>query len=160
MTPKSILHQLDLDRPFTFQALCTWIEARTHRQLDFRAWTLPPSITGAWLRSPTTDYVFYPDDAGPGHQRHCQLHELAHILCDHNPVSQDAGLVAAALGQACPAGAVVRALYRHRYTHAQEREAETLATRLEMRLIAGPTQVFDDADLDRHVQRCLAQQDL
>lgn len=158
--PKNPLRRLDLGDWFTFQELTDQVETLTQRRLVFRPWQMPPAISGAWLRSPTTDHVFYPQDAGPGHQRHCQLHELGHILAGHRPVSADVNLIAIALGQARPAGEVAQALYRHRYTSQEEREAEELATRLEIRLVAGPAQVFDDEVLDRHVQVCLARQDL
>lgn len=156
-THNPTLRRLDLGERFTFQELAGRVEVLTGRQLVLWPWQMPPGISGAWLRSPATDYIFYPADTSPGHQRHCQLHELGHILAGHEPVSDDAGLIATALDQTCPSGEVVRALYRHRYTTVEEKEAETLATLLMTRLAVAPDVVFDDEDLDHHVQACLQQ---
>ncbi len=151
---RSLLRKLGLDQPLTFEALCDRIEARTRRRLEFKPWTLPSAITGAWFRSPAADYVFYPTGTAPGHQRHCQLHELAHILLGHEPVSEDTELVTAAIGLTGPAGTVAHVLYRHSYASTLERAAETLATRLTIHLVE-PAAAFEDEDLDRHVQNCL-----
>jgi len=40
---------------------------------------------GGWMAFSTEDIVFVRENASPLHREHIVLHELGHILCDHEP---------------------------------------------------------------------------
>src|SRR6185436_10468256 len=40
---------------------------------------------GVWLSLPEVDYVFYEPETSQLHREHIILHELGHLLCEHQP---------------------------------------------------------------------------
>lgn len=100
------------------------------------------------------DYIFYAQDAPRPHQEHIILHELAHLLCDHQSGPAQAELLQALLFPHLDQSLVRTALTtlgRARYDTRQEREAELLATLIEHRWLRrrrGRGEL-DLADLDK-----------
>lgn len=78
---------------------------------------------GAWIAEPSVDVVFYEERAAPLHQRHIILHELGHLLCDHDGL--DGTDLATLLSGIDPSDEGLRGT---RYTDAEEQEAEMIAT--------------------------------
>ena len=123
--------------------------------------------TGLWVRRPEMDQIVY-DTAGTElHQSHVILHELSHMLCNHEGIAFDRGAVAqrsirgSDLGEgtgevldSLPDPLVdarrcgVRVRHRAAYDDAQELQAETLAFVIwqaaDLRLIS-----MDDSDTAR-----------
>jgi hypothetical protein len=85
----SMLFQaLDYDfSSLTIESFVRWVEKQQGgRRIECKAWPLPASVSGAWLATPTCDYIFFPADVHPLHRTHILLHELAHMLCGHRPI--------------------------------------------------------------------------
>ncbi|MFE2284390.1 hypothetical protein ACFXDJ_09470 [Streptomyces sp. NPDC059443] len=86
------------------------------------------SLNGMWVSTPMADFVIYAACATRAHQEHIIAHELGHIMCDHQSVSDmDDGI----LGQLFPDISPVivrRVLQRTKYSHRNEQEAETIAS--------------------------------
>lgn len=81
---------------------------------------------GAWIAEPSVDVVFYEECAAPLHQRHIILHELGHILCDHEGL--DGADVAALLSGTDRSDEGLHTPRGTRYTDTEEQEAEMIAT--------------------------------
>jgi hypothetical protein len=74
------------------------------------------------------DYVFYEHETSQLHREHIILHELGHLLCEHQPTEViDAEVVAQLFPHLNPA-VVHRVLGRTTYTAVEEQEAEMLAS--------------------------------
>jgi hypothetical protein len=106
----------------------------------------------AVVQTATTDYVFYDPDSTPFHRDHIILHEVSHILCDHDGAggSVATDLLAPNLDERL----VRRILGRSVYHTAEEIEAEELAAAIR-RLAERHTDLYSApaADVDRSVIR-------
>ncbi len=125
---QALLKSLDYDFDnFTMEGFRSYLEQRRGRKLIFVPWTMPASVTGAWLAADGCDFVFYDRNALPIHQAHIQLHEMAHMVCDHSGLKTDAlGLQAfRAFG---PTQETDRLLLRSAHSDLDEMDAETLAS--------------------------------
>lgn len=95
---------------------------------------LQQTLCGLWLGLPSRDLIFISDDLSGLHRDHVILHELAHLLLDHQVVDAVSIEEMASLFPSLPAALVKRMLQRSHYDTEQEREAEELAS-----AIAGKT---------------------
>ena len=82
---------------------------------------------GVWIATDSTDYIAFDSATSPLHGDHIILHELGHLLCEHDsaelsPLESIAGLV-----QTIDPALVRRVAGRTVYATAEEREAEVLA---------------------------------
>jgi hypothetical protein len=83
---KALLTELDFDfREFTMDRFVAWVQERKGREIRFIPWQMPPGMFGLWMSDAEDpcEHVFFDSVAPPLHQVHIQLHELAHIICDH-----------------------------------------------------------------------------
>lgn len=110
-----------------------------------------PSLPcGALIKTATTDYILYTPGATPLHREHIIVHEVAHMLFEH-----ENGLTALELGPtlfpALDPRLVRQVLSRASYTTDEEREAETFASLLvqEARQAPPPTAGPCSSVLDR-----------
>ncbi|MEV6809974.1 hypothetical protein [Streptomyces sp. NPDC051132] len=138
----AILGGLPLDdaRPVTIDALCAAIEQRSGRRLALSP--LPEQagtagLCGLWISLGDTDHIFYEASTNAFHQRHIILHELSHLLLDHE-TERDGGGPPPGLDALFPGldPAMVRRLLargRTDYTERQEQQAELLATLIHQR---------------------------
>ncbi|MEV0845484.1 hypothetical protein AB0J21_06265 [Streptomyces sp. NPDC049954] len=86
-----------------------------------------PGPSGLWIASGSADYIFYQRETSKVHQDHIILHEIGHIMADHQ--SQDTG--GEVLRHPLPAldaEVVEGALWRSSHDEDREREAELVAT--------------------------------
>jgi hypothetical protein len=74
------------------------------------------------------EYIGYPADTTPLHQRHIVLHEVGHLLCGHRGGSTLSPATERSLMPHLSGELVRRVLGRDGYTEPQEREAELFAT--------------------------------
>ena len=125
---QALLESLDYDfDDFTLEGFRSYLEHRRGRKLVFVPWQLPASLTGAWLAADGCDFVFYARDTLPIHQAHIQLHEMAHMLCDHTGMEIDDAIIRA-FRAFCPSQEAERLLLRSTHSDLDELEAETLAS--------------------------------
>lgn len=116
-----------------------WLAARRGRPIHLMPMALPPELFGAWIKSQQADYIFYEAASPEVHVVHILLHELSHVLLDHQTLPLDDGLTLLLHyghnRQAPAAFQQVEALFRNiNYTDAQEHEAETLSALIQLRV--------------------------
>ncbi|MGW6845750.1 hypothetical protein [Streptomyces sp. NPDC054958] len=82
-----LIGPLQVPRPFTITNLSALVANRRGRPL--RLLPLPggdsgeSGVCGMWIAFADTDHVYYSEVTSPVHQTHIILHELAHMLLDH-----------------------------------------------------------------------------
>lgn len=133
------LSQLPLPAPFTVDRFKEALVIHRGRSLTINAMpTLGPEApSGVWIATETADHVFVDETARTLHREHIVLHELAHIVCDHQGAPAMTDEDVAALLPALNVEMVARVLGRTRYTQDEEQEAELLATMIAQRVNHG-----------------------
>ncbi|GGM68440.1 hypothetical protein GCM10012275_43670 [Longimycelium tulufanense] len=128
---RRLLRELDIRPPLDVASLCARVGQHRGRPLRLRAHSSTvPEPFGAWIATPTEDYILYQRETSPAHQDHIILHELGHMVAGHQHRGE---VYHDDLVNEVPyltAEAVRRALRRSSlsYDDAQEREAELVAT--------------------------------
>jgi hypothetical protein len=125
-----------LDIPDPFEAELFYAQIGTYRRKKLL--TLPVGLradgpSGFWIGTATTDYIVYEKNTSPLHRMHIILHEVGHILCDH----QSAGSApldgfASHLDDAL----VERLLAREHGNSTEEQEAELIAYLIHSKIAA------------------------
>lgn len=138
------LNDLDYDfRHFTLESFVEWIAVQRRRPILLHPMPLPPELFGAWIPGASADYVFYDDGPFQLHATHILLHELSHILLNHQTVPleshigqwMESGLTSADPNQLEAALETAQGLCRSvTYTDRQEFEAETLSSLIQSRI--------------------------
>jgi len=142
---QALLDSLDYDfRQFTLEDFTRWLERRRGRKISFVPWTMPPSMSGAWIAEANgdRDYVFYADETHGIHQAHIKLHELAHMLCGHSTAEVDKKQTRALLRQTIQDPTIIHGvlLRSHTRTSEKDREAETLTVLIQDRVLSNKLQ--------------------
>jgi hypothetical protein len=120
--------------PFDANELCAMVAARRGRPIRLVPMDGLTGVCGLWVATATTDLVFYERVTTPPHQEHIILHELSHMLCDHQRAALSG--LAAQVEELLPnldPEMVHRVLGRAGYTSEEEREAELLASLIRQR---------------------------
>ncbi|ANZ14884.1 hypothetical protein O1L44_02740 [Streptomyces noursei] len=131
------LRELDVQPPLSVEALCKALGEKRGRPIELRAYPLPqPGPSGLWFETSMVDIIIYQQETTKLHQDHIILHEIGHILADHQ--SDDRVDEWHALIAGLVPSAIRRALGRCTYDDAQEQEAELVAT-----IILGWASVLD-----------------
>lgn len=68
---------------FTLPSFEAWLRRHRQRALEVKGQPWPPNLYGAWIYTPTKDFVFFDNQTPPVHQLHILLHEFSHMLCGH-----------------------------------------------------------------------------
>ena len=144
---------IDLPAPFDLDTFVAQLAARRGRPIHLIPFELPPGAPGGLcLSTDAADYVVVTSAATGAQRVHIALHELAHLLLEHQLHLVDgAGDGPPLFRHLDPA--VVRAMFaRTNYSSRQEQEAEVLASLLGQR--AGlwrpaPRQEPDDPLVER-----------
>jgi hypothetical protein len=77
----SLVDELDLPRPFTFEGFRATLEQHCHRRVILAAAAMPPGApSGVWLRTDPADYLYYEEWTSPFHQAHIAATLAAHLL--------------------------------------------------------------------------------
>lgn len=124
-----MIRQFKVPRPFDLQQFKHELERVRRRQIRFvPVATTSRSPCGLWLADESTDYVFFEASTSPLHQVHIALHELGHMLWEHQGISPfTEEFLAGAMPNLDPA-ALRRVLGRTTFSATQEQEAEMFAT--------------------------------
>ncbi|MBN2258699.1 MAG: hypothetical protein JW704_12935 [Anaerolineaceae bacterium] len=70
---------------FSINHFTRWLEQRRNRPISYIPYHIDhPDIYGVWLADECKDYIIYESNTLPVHQVHIQLHECAHMLCNHS----------------------------------------------------------------------------
>ncbi|POX43037.1 hypothetical protein C3486_02110 [Streptomyces sp. Ru73] len=125
---KRELRALDIHPPLRVGELCQQLGERRGRPIRLVPHRMPvPGPFGAWIATPAADYILYQQETTASHQRHIILHEVGHILADHQSEAVDDDELCAGVPNLAP-GSVRRLLRRTSYDEEHEREAELVAT--------------------------------
>jgi hypothetical protein len=125
----ALVDQLDIPEPFDAAELCRRLAERRHRPIRL----VPIALSGdgpcgLWLAARNADYVFYEQRTSRLHQEHIILHEVGHLVCqhEHSPLLDDEA--ATALLPSLDPAMVERALKRTGYSAREEQQAEMIAS--------------------------------
>ncbi|MGW7022530.1 hypothetical protein [Streptomyces decoyicus] len=119
---------ITLPEPFSAQELCTQLRRERDRPLHLLPLptpTVPNTPTGMWLVTARGDYIFYDAQTSLLHQEHIIMHEIGHMLCGHQSVTDGQRLLRH-IEVTDPA--IQQVLPRIRYSDGQEQEAEMIAS--------------------------------
>jgi hypothetical protein len=120
---------LDLPSPFDVQAFCHSVEHARGRTIRLVPRALPTgSPSGLCVSTKTSDYIFYEAQTSPLHQEHIILHEVAHLICEHQAFSASHHEVSQLLLPDLDPQVVQRVLGRTSYPMWAEQEAEMIAS--------------------------------
>ncbi|MGP4001053.1 hypothetical protein [Streptomyces sp. 8N706] len=125
---KRALRDLGIQPPLKVDVLCRLLGEHRGRPIRLIPYSLPvPGPFGLWIATGTADYVLYQKETSPAHQDHIILHEVGHILADHQ--SDDSyGEVWRQTMPDISLDVIKKALRRTSYDEDREREAELVAT--------------------------------
>ncbi|MFF3911459.1 hypothetical protein ACFYZJ_37255 [Streptomyces sp. NPDC001848] len=125
---RRMLQQLDVKPPLDVEALCRLLGEQRRRPIQLMPYPLPvPGPFGLWIASASADYVFYQLETSKVHQDHIILHEIGHIMADHQGSESDDAYLERQLPD-LSTDVVNKALRRSSYAEKHEREAELVAT--------------------------------
>ena len=126
----AIVRGLDIPRPFDLAVFAAGLEARRGRAIRLRPFSPGPGVPcGLWIAAADTDYVYYEQATTPFHVTVIVLHEIAHMLLDHRGPSAWENLARQVAPDVHPS-LVQLILSRSAYSTPEERDAETLASRI------------------------------
>ena len=114
--------------PFDINDFCRVISSRRGRALHLVQKQTRLGPCGVWLSLPDADYVFFESETSQLHREHIILHELGHLLCEHQPTEVIDEEVIAQLFPDLNPTVVHKVLGRTTYTAIEEQEAEMLAS--------------------------------
>lgn len=136
-----VLNGVDLPRPFTVERLCRQLGEQRGRPLHLHELPLQASSAGAcglWVATDTDDHFFIQPKTARMHREHIVLHEIGHMLFDHNNShASDQGQISNLFTDLSP-HLIQRLLARTDYSTRQEQEAEMLASLIRTRGPTGP----------------------
>jgi len=143
------LRHLPIPDPFVLEILCERLAQSRGRPLTLHA--MPPlglhSPNGVWVATASADHIFVDEGARALHREHIVLHEIGHMVAEHNSGSVLSPADTEALLPDLDRAMVARVLGRTRYSLEEEREAELMATLIAQR--AGrPTMPDADPELE------------
>jgi hypothetical protein len=119
---------LELPSPFDVQAFCAVLERTRGRPIHLVPITLSAGgPSGICVSTRTDHYVFYESHTSPLHQEHIILHEVAHLLCEHQAVVSNHELRQLLFPDLAP-HTIERVLGRTCYATWAEQEAELIAS--------------------------------
>lgn len=120
-----LLSEFALEAPIELEALTERLAACRDRPLHIHP--MPEDMRreacGVWIATDRGDWIFYDPVASPPHRLHIVLHEIGHMLFDH-----DGGVARVVLRTQTPDSNLIRRFAsRGRYEDRSEREAEMFA---------------------------------
>lgn len=124
----AIVRQLNIPTPFDARDFCDMVATQRGRPIVLRPTPMGRAIYGVWLATASTDIILYERETSPVHQRHIIVHELAHILCDHQPTRVAPEEAPALPSTELDPERIQTTMYRAMYSAAEEQEAELLAS--------------------------------
>lgn len=143
------LRGLRIPAPFDVEAFTDELAAHRGRPIVLQPWSNPVGLMGFWVPDPAADLIVYEQETSPLHREHIILHELSHLLCDHQPPVLTERELAGSLPRL--AGSTIRrAMCRAAYSSVEDREAEVLASLILERARKAGRVSPASADRDRH----------
>ena len=138
-----VVRDMSLPRPFSVQALCDQLAARRGRGIHIHLLPMRSGEgvpCGTWLATDETDHIFVEQETSAFHRDHIVLHELGHMLCEHDSPLETFALLT---GQDIDPARIRQILNRSRYGTKEEREAELVASLIQARIAREQPQLTD-----------------
>lgn len=133
---------LELPSPFDVLVFCASLERSRARPILLIPRSLPAGApSGLCVSTTAGDYVFYESQTSVLHQEHIILHELAHLLCEHQAVVSHGELSRFLFPDLDPR-MIERVLGRTCYALWAEQEAELIASLILAKAERQPTEAF------------------
>jgi hypothetical protein len=136
---KRYVRGLDIPSACDAPTLCARISSHPDRAgRPIRLLPMPLSVggpCGLWLATARSDYIVFEADTTVLHQNHIIAHELGHLVLKHSAQQVVSDEALGRLASHIDPATVRLMLGRSRYEEREEREAETLASLLQQRLI-------------------------
>ncbi|AHH95660.1 hypothetical protein GCM10010174_77760 [Kutzneria viridogrisea] len=126
-----MIRELEIPDPFDVERLCAGIERRRGRTLRLHPVSGLTSLgapSGMWVATDSADHICFESDTSPIHRDHIILHEVGHILCEHNHSVLEDNRVLMRMIEDVGLEQVVGYLPRIRYSNVEEQQAEMIAT--------------------------------
>lgn len=137
---QALLAEINYDfSHFTLNDFARWLEQRRERSIIFVPREMPATLFGAWVKGIDKDYVFFEQNTISIHQAHIQLHEMAHMICQHPTVELESDQVHAILRHVGPADfsdCIESLLLRSVHSDEVEEEAEMLTSLIQERVLS------------------------
>jgi hypothetical protein len=124
-----LVDALDIPAPFDAHEMCRRLAVSRGRPIRLLPVALPPDgPCGVWLTVHGTDYVLYEQRTSRLHQEHIILHEVGHLVCQHEATPVLDEETAALLMPNLDRRMVERVLGRTCYSARDEQQAEMIAS--------------------------------
>jgi len=148
---QDLVRALDVPWATDVRALCGGVARLRRRPINLLPMSFPDgALCGLWIASDAADYLVYEQATSAVHQEHIVLHELGHLLCDHDA----GGSFEVELFHHLDPEAVLGMMGRTNYSTVEEQEAELVASLLRGHCgLDERPRAFADRDLDRRLQR-------
>jgi hypothetical protein len=83
---RQVIRELRYDfHEFSVSDFVAYLETTRQRNIIVNGWPAKAGLHGFWLQAETADYVFFDEGTYAMHQVHHILHELGHIILEHQP---------------------------------------------------------------------------
>lgn len=79
-----LVDELTLPQPFSARALCMVLGERRQRPIHLLEMKKSPGMSGLWMSTEKSDYIFFEGRTTSLHREHIILHELGHMLYAHS----------------------------------------------------------------------------
>ncbi|MER8073373.1 hypothetical protein ABTZ59_34505 [Streptomyces sp. NPDC094034] len=127
---RKIIDGLEISRPLDVTALCVRIGNQRGRPVRLVPLDMPVSLSGLWLSIADYDAILYESRTSKVHQDHIILHEIGHLLAEHNATPAIEDEVLRLLMPNVDPQMIRAMLGRTRYSNPEEQEAELIASLL------------------------------
>jgi len=134
---RALVDALDIPEPFDMDDFCHALGESRRRPLRRVAAELPTgSPSGMWVATPDVDYVFFERRTTALHQRHIVLHELGHLISNHDAPPAMTDAASRMLLPHLDPAMVRRMLGRTYYSAVEEQQAELIGSLIHQRISA------------------------
>lgn len=126
---EGIIRSLPIPSPFDVVRFVDDLASTRERRIELRPMEMPAEgPSGMWIATGRCDYILYESRTTALHQEHIILHEVGHLLADHDGASLLSEDTAQLLLPNLSSQVVNRVLHRTVYSVTEERMAETIAS--------------------------------
>ncbi|MBV9845273.1 MAG: hypothetical protein JOZ47_09410 [Kutzneria sp.] len=124
-----VIDTVEIPDPFDVRELSSRIGQRRGRPIHLIPYRMPAGgPCGLWVSTDNADYIVYEEHTSTLHREHIILHELGHLLCDHQMTPAHDGEPAGPVFPSLDPRTVERVLQRTHYTAVEEQQAELIAS--------------------------------
>lgn len=147
---ESVLTRISFPRPFDIDTFCNLVAEYRQRCLYIHPLAgfdgIENAPCGIWVATDKADHIFVEPRTSEFHRQHIILHEIGHMLCDHQVFGESDALPLLFRGADFDPGYVRQLFMRTNYTSHQEKQAETVATLVMERVTSQKNRLLEAED--------------